>query len=121
METNKLYEKLGIAREVVNTLDSKGWTETIRVILNSMIDQIDGGETANGRKGYGMIHNATTEKETYELIGRKKGLVDLYNRIYDHIHAIPRIKDEIKRVEEASSRIAEPYTNSIYGESDEST
>lgn len=79
----KLSEQIAICEEVGITLDTKGWSEIISPILESMIREVDGGIGKDGRWCKGLLLRKDVSPEI--LMGRKDGLIDFYNKVYDHL------------------------------------
>jgi len=93
-----LNKKLNIAREVAQTLNSKGWQEILGPTLDKMIIDILGAKV-NGEWLSGKVDRARSDERREFYIGAKQALVEFHQRATNHLRQIPILENQIKQIE----------------------
>ncbi len=97
-QKKKLNRDLQICREVYNTLNSPGWKNTIGPILDTMIISILGGKVGDNWVS-GKIDKARSDERREFHIGAKQALIELHQRINNHIRQIEIIEKQLKEID----------------------
>ena len=93
----KLEKDLTICREVADTVNSPGWQKIIGPTLDKMIIDILGGKI-NDRWLSGKLDKARTDEKREFYIGAKQALIELHQRVQNHVRQIPLIESQLKDI-----------------------
>ena len=94
-----IHDKLRICKQVRDTLSSPGWRNIILPSLDRMISEEVGGKLGNNWV-YGKIQDEKSTDKIWFHVGKKQGLLEFHNHIYNYNKMITILENRLKGVTE---------------------
>ena len=99
LQEKKLYDKLRTCKQVRDVLNSSGWRNIILPSLDRMIAEEVGGKLGNNWV-YGKIQDEKSTDKIWFHVGKKQGLLEFHNHIYNYNKMITILENRLKGVTE---------------------
>jgi|TARA_Y100000310_G_scaffold266281_1_gene277721 hypothetical protein len=98
-QEKSIHDKLRICKQVRDVLTSPGWREIILPSLDRMIAEEVGGKLGNNWV-YGKIQDEKSTDKIWFHVGKKQGLLEFHNHVYNHLKMIDLLENQLKGVAE---------------------
>ena len=98
-EEQRVEKETSICREVKNTVESKGWKDTIGPLIDRTIIEVAGGKLGDTWIG-GKLDRARKDERREYWIGFKQALIELHGRVMFHLQQLPMLEEQMKMLQE---------------------
>lgn len=98
-EEQRVGKEISICQEVKNTVESKGWKDTIEPLIDRFIVEVVGGKLGDTWVG-GKLDRARKDERREYWIGYKQALIELHGRVMFHLQQLSMLEDRMKSLQE---------------------
>ena len=97
-DEQQLQKNISVGMEVKATLETPGWKNTIKPLLDKMVTDVLGGKV-NNYWSFGCLFSKDNLGKEEFFIGYKQSLVELNNYIYKLVDQIKTCQDKLKSID----------------------